>query len=64
MQKTLENLSTWTADNKMKLNEEKSSFMIFNRGKTEFTTRLKINGCKIDKVNVSKLLGVWISEDM
>ena len=64
MQDSLENLSSWTRENKMQLNDEKSNYMIFNRGKTDFTTRLKINGCNLDQVKVTKLLGVWISEDL
>ena len=64
MQGTLNNLSNWTAANKMQINEEKSNYMIFTRSKEDFTTRLTINEKKLDQVKVAKLLGVWISEDL
>ena len=64
MQDTLNNLSKWTAENKMQINEDKSNYMIFNRGKSDFATRLTINNCKLDQVKETKLLGVWISEDL
>ena len=57
-------ISGWTNENLMKLNEAKCNFMIFSRTKEEFTTRLSINDVIIDRKQVSKLLGVWISEDM
>ena len=64
MQSTLDTLAKWTAENKMQINEEKSNYMIFNRGKTDISTRLTINNCKLDQVKEAKLLGVWISEDL
>ena len=57
-------ISGWTNENLMKLNEAKCNFMVFSRTKEEFTTRLSINDVIIDRKQVSKLLGVWISEDM
>ena len=48
----------------MKLNEAKSKFMIFTGAKEDFTTRLSINDVNLDRVSVSQLLGVWISEDL
>ena len=57
-------ISGWTNENLMKLNEAKCNFMVFSRTKEEFTTRLSINDVTIDRKQVSKLLGVWISEDM
>ena len=48
----------------MKLNAAKSNFMIFTRTKEEFTTRLEVNGQNLDRVSVTKLLGVWIQEDL
>ena len=62
MQNSLNNLASWTELNKMKINEDKTNYMIFTRSKTDFTTRLTVNGCKLDQVKVAKLLGVWISE--
>ena len=48
----------------MKLNETKSNYLIFTRTRTDFMTRLTLNNQKLDQVNVTKLLGVWISEDL
>ena len=64
MQTTINNLTQWTADNKMSINEDKSNYMIFSRSKTEFKTRLNINSHKLDQVKEAKLLGVYVSEDL
>ena len=64
MQETLDNLSKWTENNKMQINEEKSSYMIFTRNRELFSSRLTINQKTLDQVKVAKLLGVWISEDL
>ena len=64
MQQSINNLATWTQSNKMELNEEKTNYMIFTRSKSDFVTRLTVNGYKLDQVKVAKLLGVWVSEDL
>ena len=38
--------------------------MIFSRSETDFATRLKINNQNLEKLSVTKLLGVWLSDDM
>ena len=38
--------------------------MIFSRSKTNIATRLKVNDQKIEQKTISKLVGVWISEDL
>ena len=48
----------------MRLNERKCHYMIFSRSKTNIVTRIKVNDQKIDQKSVSKLLGIWISEDL
>jgi hypothetical protein len=48
----------------MKLNAAKCSYMVFTRSEEKFATRLSVNGKVMDHVAVSKLLGVWISEDL
>ena len=48
----------------MKLNEKKCNYLVFTRAQVDFATRLQVNNTIIDKVNVTKLLGVWISEDL
>ena len=57
-------ISNWTTENLMKLNEAKSNYMIFSRSKESFATRLKVNNINLDRLSVTKLLGVWITEDM
>ena len=63
-QQHLDSISAWTDDNLMRLNAAKSNYMIFSRSKQKFSTRLYLNGAKLEQVNVNKLLGVWISEDL
>ena len=48
----------------MKLNVEKCNYMIFSRSKTQFQTRLTINEQNLEKISVTKILGLWISEDL
>ena len=60
----LDEITQWTTDNLMKLNEAKSSYMIFTRTKSNFVTRLNLNGIKLDQMNTSKLLGIWLTEDL
>ena len=45
----------------MKLNEDKSNYMVFSRSSTEFATRLTMNGNTLDRVEEVKLLGLWIT---
>ena len=60
MQENLDDITKWTANNLMQINESKSNFIIFSRSKEDFTTRLSINDVKLDKLSVTKLLGVWL----
>ena len=48
----------------MKLNVAKSNYMIFSRARDTFTTRLQINKENLERIQVTKLLGVWIQEDL
>ena len=59
----LNSISSWTQENLMKLNEAKSSYMVFSRSKENFATRLFANNVYLEKLSFTKLLGVWISED-
>ena len=63
-QEQLNFISNWTNENLMKLNEAKCKYMVFSRAKEDFATRLTINQVNLDRINVTKLLGVWIDEDM
>ena len=56
--------SNGSDENLVKLNEAKYNFMILTRYKEDFATRLTVKNCKIDQVSVSKILGIWISEDL
>ena len=48
----------------MKLNEDKCNYMVFSRSKSKFATRLKINGINLERIQATKVLGVWVSEDL
>ena len=63
-QHSLDYISSWTSDNLMKLNQAKCNYMVFSRSKSQFATRLMIDNQAIDRVSVSKLLGIWISDDL
>ena len=63
-QDTLDQVSNWTANNLMKLNAQKCNFMIFSRSNEKFATRLSINNTILERKHASKILGVWISDDL
>ena len=63
-QTNLNQISRWTDENMMSINVIKTKFMIFTRTKTDFTTRLVVNGQKIDQVTEQKVCGVWITDDL
>ena len=60
-QNNLDRIADWTVNNKMKLNEAKSNYMVFSRSDTEFATRLSLNNKKIDRIEEIKLVGVWLT---
>ena len=60
-QTNIESIANWTTENKMKLNEEKSNYMVFSRSNTEFATRMTMNGNTLDRVEEVKLVGVWVT---
>ena len=64
-QQYMEDIKTWTHDNKMKLNENKTKNMIFNFSTNkQFCTDIKINGEVIETVKEARLLGTIISSDL
>ena len=63
-QSQLDEITEWTRQNLMKLNEAKSNYMIFKRTKSNFVTRLNLNGTVLDQLSTTKLLGIWITEDL
>ena len=38
--------------------------MVFTRSNENFSTRLTVNNYKIDKIPQTKILGIWINEDL
>ena len=48
----------------MKLNEVKSNYLVFSRSKEPFATRLTMNSVTLERKSVTKILGMWISEDL
>ena len=62
-QENLYELQNWTNLNLMKLNEKKTNYILFNRVRTPFSTRLTINGQWLERKQSIKLLGVWLQED-
>ena len=64
MQSYIDEISDWTQQNKMLVNEKKSNYIIFTRSKEEFSTRLSMNNVPLERLSVTKVLGVWLQEDM
>ena len=61
----LERISTWTEDNLMKLNTSKSKYMVLNfTNDWKFSTRLSLEDKNLEQVSETKLLGVWITDDL
>ena len=48
----------------MKINEKKSNYMVFSRSQEKFATRLNMNGVLLETVPATKLLGVWVTEEL
>ena len=63
-QDNLNYVANWTKENLMKLNEAKCNYLVFSRSEENFATRLSVNNRVIDRLSVTKILGVWISEDL
>ena len=60
----MDDIAEWTETNLMSLNVAKSNYMVFSRSKTNFATRLHLSDDKLDQISATKLLGVWITEDL
>ena len=64
-QKWLDEINTWTKNQKMLINENKTKNMIFNFTKNhQFSTRLELNGEKIETLKKTKLLGTVLTNDL
>ena len=57
-------VANWSDEHLVKLNEEKCNYMVFTRSREDFSTRLTVNNCTLEKKSLSKILGIWISEDL
>ena len=64
-QKYLNLINDWTKKKQMKLNEKKTTNMIFNfTRKFQFTTDISVNNRDIEIVKETKLLGTYITNDL
>ena len=54
-------VANWSDEHLVKLNEEKCNYMVFTRSREDFSTRLTVNNCTLEKKSLSKILGIWIS---
>ena len=64
-QQWLDEINTWTVNQKMKINEQKTNVMLFNfSSERQFTTRLTINDEPIKVINSTRLLGTIITNDL
>ena len=64
-QKFMDQINSWTKNQKMQISEKKTKSMIFNyTEKYQFTTRLTLNDQNIEVVPESKLLGTIIQNDL
>ena len=61
----LQQISDWTDENQMKLNAEKSKFMVVNFTENyQFNTRLLLNNNLLSQVRETRLLGVVLRDDL
>ena len=61
----LDQIQTWTNQNKMKLNVDKSKVMIFNfTEESQFATRLYLENTLLDTITETKLLGSIVQSDL
>ena len=64
-QEYLEEIRSWTENQKMILNDKKTKVMVFNfNDNYQFGTRLKLEGKNLEIVDRAKLLGVIITDDL
>ena len=64
-QQWLDEINTWTENQKMKINEQKTYVMFFNfSNEKQFTTRLTLNDEPIKVISSTRLLGTIITNDL
>ena len=64
LQSYLDEISNWSVNNQVKLNELKSNYIVFSRCQSEFATRLKLNNKNLEQVGSIKFLGVWLTKNL
>ena len=57
-------ISEWTTKNKMKLNTEKSNYMVLNKDREPFATRLTFDQVTLERKNKIIGLSVWLEETL
>ena len=57
-------ISQWTERNIMRLNEDKSNYMVLACSNEKFATRISLNKQTLDRVKEICHLGLWITEDL
>jgi hypothetical protein len=62
-QSNLDQIATWTSNNLMRLNESKTSYIIFTRARQQFATRFTLNGSLLERKSTIKILGMWLQQD-
>ena len=64
-QEYVKKIDIWTEENKMKLNEKKTTNMLFNFTKDfQFTTEITLKNEKLETIDKTKLLGTIITKDL
>ena len=63
-QNILNSIASWSTENLMKLNPAKCNYMIFSRSAEIFSTRLNIDNINLQRNSVTKILGLYISDDL
>ena len=60
----LDRIHDWLCANRLSLNKDKTSYMVFSNTNSHPTNDIKIGGYKIDQVESSKYLGIIIDSDL
>ena len=64
-QEYVQKINNWTEENKMRLNEKKTTNMLFNFTKDfQFTTEITLKNEKLETIDKTKLLGTIITNDL
>ena len=62
-QENINNISSWTTNNLIQLNRDKTNYIVFSRARAEFVTRFSLDSQILERKKFTKLLGVWLQED-